>query len=145
MAANCTWRQTIRVRKNPTIKLLLVFLDRNNVFVVVFFLFFFFSPNPVKLFLRADQCSRASVVQLINETPLILLLSSLFIGLLLLLFILRLPLRRLSLPFPLLPPSPFAPFPNLTMPEPPPTGDGQNNVKTAAVIHETALMTSAIH
>lgn len=54
---------------------------------VVCFFFFFFSLNPVKLFLRADQCSYASVLQLINETALILLLSALFIGLLLLLLI----------------------------------------------------------
>lgn len=36
----------------------------------------FFSPNPVKLFLRANQCSHTSGLQLINETPLILMLSA---------------------------------------------------------------------
>lgn len=49
---------------------------------VVFF--FFFSPNPVKLFLRANQCLHTSAVQLINETPLILLLSAFFVSLFLL-------------------------------------------------------------
>lgn len=49
---------------------------------VVFF--FFFSPNPVKLFLRANQCLHTSAVQLINEAPLILLLSAFFVSLFLL-------------------------------------------------------------
>lgn len=66
---------------------------------------FFFSPNPVKLFLRANQCLHTSGLQLINETLLILLLSAFFIGLflLLLLFISPYPLLLpLSLPPPLL-------------------------------------------
>lgn len=46
---------------------------------------FLLQSNPVKLFLRADQCSHASLLQLINYYPLILLLSALFICLLLLL------------------------------------------------------------
>lgn len=41
--------------------------------------FFFFTPNPVKLFLRDNQCSHTSLLQLIDETPLILLLSAFFI------------------------------------------------------------------
>lgn len=41
--------------------------------------FLFFTPNPVKLFLRDNQCSHTSPLQLINETPLILLLSAFFI------------------------------------------------------------------
>lgn len=40
---------------------------------------FFFTPNPVKLFLRDNQCVHTSLLQLINETPLILLLSAFFI------------------------------------------------------------------
>lgn len=106
--------------QRKSVNLLLLFLHRSTVVVVFFVLFLFFSPNPVKLFLRADQCSYASVVQLINETPLILLLSSLFISLLLLLILPYLLLCPLSLRFS---PSPLPPFPNLPVSEPPPTGD----------------------
>ena len=41
--------------------------------------FLFFTLNPVKLFLRDNQCAHTSLLQLINETPLILLLSAFFI------------------------------------------------------------------
>lgn len=73
--------------------------------------FFFFSPNPVKLFLRANQCLHTSGLQLINETLLILLLSAFFIGLFLLLLLIspRPLLFPLSLPPPLLLPAPSLP------------------------------------
>lgn len=77
---SCTKRQYQRQKKSDCQSASSSLSPQNNT-VVLFFLFF--SPNPVKLFLRADQCSHASVLQLINETLLILLLSALFIGLLL--------------------------------------------------------------
>lgn len=96
---------------------------------------FFFSPNPVKLFLRANQCLHTSGLQLINETLLILLLSAFFVGLFLLLLLLISPyplLLPLSLPPPLLLPAPsLPPFPKVSVAHLPPAGDGQNSVHTS--------------
>ena len=59
----------------------LLFFYWTNSFLLLLLLFpvSLFQSKSVKLLLRADQCSNASVLQLINEAPLILLLSALFI------------------------------------------------------------------
>lgn len=56
--------------------IILIYFSFSTEYTVVFL---FFTPNPVKLFLRDNQCLHSSLLQLINETPLILLLSAFFI------------------------------------------------------------------
>lgn len=56
--------------------IIFIYFSFSTAYIGVFLLF---TPNPVKLFLRDNQCSHTSLLQLINETPLILLLSAFFI------------------------------------------------------------------
>lgn len=64
---SCIWRHSL---------IIFIYFSCSTEYTVVFL---FFTPNPVKLFLRDNQCSHTSPLQLINETPLILLLSAFFI------------------------------------------------------------------